>query len=340
VGNLIEIVDWDLHYENNRTRELKKMSWVPMPNRQDGDGYTELLNHPNGAAHFGAWCALIEVASKCENPVTIPQEGAGHPNGRGILMRSTGEPHDEISLSRMTRIPEEIFIEAFPRLINIGWIRLYEISAESRTWVRKGDDRVGSKPQEGAALHARKVNGTEWNGTEKKGEEFARAREGTEPPLLSASPPQPEDAPVLAALRKVDNTLIPTEEDERDLAGLIARESLETIVAVFGPWRNRFPRKEFHWFLHDFPSLRAKIPKPADPAPPVKTLEEERAVLRAEIAQDPDGQQRARAEILATKRRMHIPLTEEEQAEEQELVGAETGPPAEELIVEQDDIPF
>ena len=42
------------HFENNRARELKSMAWVPLPNKMDGDGYTEPVTHPGGAAHFGA----------------------------------------------------------------------------------------------------------------------------------------------------------------------------------------------------------------------------------------------------------------------------------------------
>lgn len=109
----IEIVGWSNHYENNRTRELKHMEWVPIPNKQDGDGYTELLDHPRGAAHFGAWCALLQVASRCDP--------------RGTLLRDGGKAHDPASLQRMTRIPGAVWKEVLPRLVSIGWITGYEI---------------------------------------------------------------------------------------------------------------------------------------------------------------------------------------------------------------------
>ena len=141
---MIEIVDWERHYENNRTRELKKMQWVPMPNRHDGDGYTQLLDHPRGAAHFGAWCALVEVASKCDV--------------RGTLMRDGDKPHDEASLARITRIPEKVWKEALPRLLNIGWIKGYTIPHNGATF-----------PQEGAGKS--QVVAIELNGMERKGKE-------------------------------------------------------------------------------------------------------------------------------------------------------------------------
>jgi hypothetical protein len=68
---MLRIVDWELHFENNRTKELKRLTWVPFPNRHDGDGYTELLDHPDGAAHYGAWCAMVQVASKCDPRGTL-----------------------------------------------------------------------------------------------------------------------------------------------------------------------------------------------------------------------------------------------------------------------------
>lgn len=102
------INNWDDNYENNRTRSLQKLSWVPFPNSHDGDGYTELVDHKNGASHLGAFVVMVQVASKC------------HP--RGTLVRSNEKPHDSASLSRMTKLPKSVFDETIPRLLLIGWI--------------------------------------------------------------------------------------------------------------------------------------------------------------------------------------------------------------------------
>lgn len=113
---LLRITDWAVHFENNRTRELKVMSWLPIPVKLGGDGYTEILDHPNGAAHFGAWIAILEVAAGCDE--------------RGTLLRGNRSgvrsPHDAQSISRMTRIPISIIEEALPRLIAAGWITAEE----------------------------------------------------------------------------------------------------------------------------------------------------------------------------------------------------------------------
>jgi hypothetical protein len=50
MGMLYRIVDWDELFENSRTRQMKKMTWVPLPNKHDGDGYTELMT----ARHLSA----------------------------------------------------------------------------------------------------------------------------------------------------------------------------------------------------------------------------------------------------------------------------------------------
>jgi hypothetical protein len=110
------IKDWIKHFENNRTKETKTMRWVPIPTKMDGDGFTELLNHPNGPAHYGTWVTLVHVAAKC-----CP---------RGTLARQCGSPHDEASLSRITRVPETLIAEVIPRLLKIGWLEYIQSPKE------------------------------------------------------------------------------------------------------------------------------------------------------------------------------------------------------------------
>lgn len=164
--NCYRIKDWEKHFENNRTKELKRLGWVPMPNRMDGDGYTELLEHENGAAHFGAWCALVEVASRCDP--------------RGTLLREGAKPHDFASLARISRLPAHIFAEVLPRLIKIGWVEV--ISVETNEVIEIPQEGAVLVPQDAAALRARTgENGMEWNG--KNGMES-----------IEASPPADENA--------------------------------------------------------------------------------------------------------------------------------------------------
>ena len=112
--NTLRIRDWEQLYENSKTRALKRLTWVPVPNRHDGDGYNQLVEHPNGAAYLGAWVAIIQVASKCDP--------------RGTLIRDGGSPHTADSISRMSRLPAAILDEAIERLLSIGWLEAVQVN--------------------------------------------------------------------------------------------------------------------------------------------------------------------------------------------------------------------
>lgn len=134
------IKDWDKCYENNRTRELKAMQWVPIPNKLDGDGYTLLMEKKNGTAIFGAWIACVEVASKCDP--------------RGTLLRTGEKPHDIDSLSRISRVPKELIKQ------------MLEVCVNECKWIEYIDLRTGAEiPHEDATLsHDPALNGREWKG--------------------------------------------------------------------------------------------------------------------------------------------------------------------------------
>lgn len=134
---MLRVRDWAKYFENNRTRELKSMTWVPFPNSHDGDGYTELLDHPNGAAHFGAWVSIVQVASKCDV--------------RGTLLRDGARPHDARSLARMTRFPLAIMEEAIQRLVEVvGWLEVASDPAPEYG-VTATPQESAATPQESAA---------------------------------------------------------------------------------------------------------------------------------------------------------------------------------------------
>ncbi len=169
MATLLRICDWDTRFENNRTRELKKLAWVPMPNRHDGDGYTELLDHPDGPSHYAAWAVMVQVASRCDP--------------RGTLLRGTGEPHDSVSLARMTSIPREVFEAAIPRLLKAVWLERISSDGQVLTEIPQEGATLGS--QEGAASRVRARK--EKKGKEEKGKEENR-RERKEETSCPAAP--------------------------------------------------------------------------------------------------------------------------------------------------------
>ena len=136
------VVNWEARYENNRTRDLKEMSWIPVPNTHDGDGYTTLVCRENGAALLGAWLAILQVASKCEP--------------RGTLLRDTGKPHDAESIARMTRLPQEIIAQAL------------DVCSSECNWLQINAPQEGAAiPQEGAAIPQASDYGREGKGRER-----------------------------------------------------------------------------------------------------------------------------------------------------------------------------
>jgi len=138
------IRNWDKHFENNRTRELKKLDWVPVPNKHDGDGFTELLDHKNGMAHYGAWHLILQVASKCDP--------------RGTLLRDSAEgckiPHTPQSLARITRGNAIVFNEVLPRLLTIGWIESCDNPASS---CDNPAPECGKVPIEGNGMEGKRI---------------------------------------------------------------------------------------------------------------------------------------------------------------------------------------
>lgn len=162
---MYRIVDWDKYFENNRTRELKKLTWVPIPNKQDGDGYTELMDHPDGVVHYGVWCAIVGVASKCDP--------------RGTLVRDGARPHNEASLSRMTRIPAAVIRAAMTRLVEtIGWVEIIPDPPTSNGVATISHERAALEPHRHAARSQDSaLKGIEEKGIEEKGTEFSLANE-------------------------------------------------------------------------------------------------------------------------------------------------------------------
>jgi len=136
IGKVLSIIGWHDRFENNRSREVKDAKWFACPNSFDGDRISELLSHENGAAHYGAWCAILGVASTC--------------GVRGTLVRDNGKPYCADSLSWKTRIPVEVFNQAIPRMIDIGLIEVLAMEVDTDTDVIEIPQEGATKPQEGA----------------------------------------------------------------------------------------------------------------------------------------------------------------------------------------------
>lgn len=114
---ILRVKNWDAVFENAASRKLVRLAWVPVPNKMDGEGYTSLVDHPNGAAHLGAWLAIMEIASKQEPRTARGTLPGGPSHDLGMICRSLG---------RISRLPAAIFEEVLPRLMAapISWLEV------------------------------------------------------------------------------------------------------------------------------------------------------------------------------------------------------------------------
>lgn len=115
------IKDWDKHYENAKSRTIEHKAWCPVPNKQDGLGYRRMLSERDGAALYGAFVAVILMASK----QSLPREGYLTDTGR-----IDGIPHTPEALSLKTGIPSEIIEKMLALCCSqaVGWIEVMEAS--------------------------------------------------------------------------------------------------------------------------------------------------------------------------------------------------------------------
>lgn len=140
------IRDWHKHFENNRTRDMKKMAWVPVPNKHDGEGFQRIMREKDGMVIYGCWHLILQVASKCLRE-------------RGTLLREDGTPLDAEAIAYKTGWRSAGDIQrSLDFLCNpqIGWIEQ----------VAQDGQIIPHLPAEIPHLPAR--NGMEGKGTEKK----------------------------------------------------------------------------------------------------------------------------------------------------------------------------
>lgn len=116
---VLRIRKWGEQYETAETRKLKHLGWIALPNKQDGDGYADLLEDQEGPGRFACWIGILQLASKCAV--------------RGTLVREVGSglvPHDAATIARVTRMPRSLMDSAIPKLLEIGWLEWHELAEQ------------------------------------------------------------------------------------------------------------------------------------------------------------------------------------------------------------------
>ena len=123
---MLRIRNWDKHFETHKTKILKRINWVPMPNAHDDLGYVQIVNHDNGAAHLGVWLVLVQIASRASE--------------RGYLTQS-GKDLGARDIAAISRLPEALIAEAIERLLHeVNWLE--EVSSATHQAEEEGKRRV------------------------------------------------------------------------------------------------------------------------------------------------------------------------------------------------------
>jgi hypothetical protein len=142
---IYKIIDWDRHFENNRSRTVENLRWVCVPNKHDGEGFSTIMEQENAAELFAAWVLILQVASKCQV--------------RGSLVRDDGTPLTARSLASKTRGNVSWFTEALNFFTTkVKWMECQATDSQvspacqaTATQVtKKGREENGKEGSEGA----------------------------------------------------------------------------------------------------------------------------------------------------------------------------------------------
>jgi hypothetical protein len=207
------IRDWDKHFENNRTRDMVKMAWVPVPNKHDGEGFQRIMQEPDGIAIYGCWHLILQVASKVRD--------------RGTLLRDDGTPitPDALAIKTGWRNPKQFERAlAFCSLPEVGWIEV----------VTDGTEQI---PQEGAGIpQAPARKGMEGNGIEGNGSK--------DPAVSGVTTPS---APKKRSYGEFEGVKL-TDDEHAKLLAKHGKERLEQGIAILDDYmRSKGKRYKDHY---------------------------------------------------------------------------------------------
>jgi len=139
------IRNWQKHFENNRTKEMVVMRWVPVPNKHDGEGYQTIMSEKDGITIYGCWHLILQVASKC--------------GLRGTLLRDDGTPYTAKAISLKTGWRNERDIQRALDFLSQSQVAWLEV-------VMTDKDNI---PQEGAGIPQEPARKEGKEGKEEKG---------------------------------------------------------------------------------------------------------------------------------------------------------------------------
>jgi hypothetical protein len=115
-----QVRDWDKHFENNKSRERDRLSFVCIPNKQHGLGFARIMAEPDGAAIYGIWHCITGACSQQSRP----RHGWLTDTGRAPGGHQAGTPWAPADLALKFRRPVEEVKRALDVLCSkdVGWV--------------------------------------------------------------------------------------------------------------------------------------------------------------------------------------------------------------------------
>jgi phage recombination protein Bet len=113
-----QVLNWNEHFENNKSRERTHCSYVCVPNKQDGLGLQRLLAEPDGAAIYGIFNLILGACSK-------QKARDGHLTDTGRAPSAGGVPWTLEDMALLWRRPVAEIQHALDVLCSakVGWIK-------------------------------------------------------------------------------------------------------------------------------------------------------------------------------------------------------------------------
>lgn len=113
-AKIYRIAKWTKTFETADSRRHKELTWVSVPNNLGSNGFVEMVGHfgDDAPAIYGAWIALVMIASKCEI--------------RGTLCTSNAVPLTVARLSFLSHFPSTVFekLLAWAEDPSVGWLEV------------------------------------------------------------------------------------------------------------------------------------------------------------------------------------------------------------------------
>ena len=114
-----QVPGWNNFFENNKSRERDQCSFVCVPNKQDGMGFTRIMAEKDGATIYGIWNLILGALSRQKKPREGYLTEDGQPTG-------TAWTADDLALRWRRPVAEIRRALDFLSSDKIGWMTSVE----------------------------------------------------------------------------------------------------------------------------------------------------------------------------------------------------------------------